>query len=309
MKISKITSILALASLLIVTLLTGCTTKKDDKSSTSEVSKASIITNWAVENNDENKIYFSYPIFEGDTEHSVKMNELILEFVKSTLQHSRFRDFNGSFNNLTKGVEQENDHYTDLSADIEYEVLRNDSEYFSVKFEGLCIYKGAAYPTNYFTSLIIDVENYELVALSDLYNVDVKFTEFVQKKIKDNIRTSLSEKFGLSPDEIPDSVEEQSHLEDNTYHLKILQQMDKNNDYNFHSFMTEDEMGFSVPLVHALGDHIEIMISYDELAQFLKTYYTEIETTEISDITFSEETTEDDEIINSSFKYIPFSNS
>lgn len=40
-----------------------------------------------------------------------------------------------------------------------------------------------------------------------------------------------------------------------------------------------------------------------------KTYYTEIETTEISDITFSEETTKDDEIINSSFKYIPFSNS
>ena len=191
MKISKITSILVIASLLIFTLLTGCTTKKDDKSSASEVSKASIITNWAVENTDENKIYFSYPRFEGDTEHSVKMNEQILEFVKSTLQHSRFRDFNGSFNNLTKGVEQENDHYTDLSADIEYEVLRNDSEYFSVKFEGLCIYKGAAYPTNYFTSLIIDVENYELVALSDLYNINIDFMEFIKKKFKEQIRADV----------------------------------------------------------------------------------------------------------------------
>ena len=49
--------------------------------------------------------------------------------------------------------------------------------------------------------------------------------------------TSLSEKFGLSPDEIPDSVEEQSHLEDNTYHLKILQQMDKNNELHYLLFL------------------------------------------------------------------------
>lgn len=34
--------------------------------------------------------------------------------------------------------------------------------------------------------------------------------------------------------------------------------------------MTEDGLGISVPLAHALGDHIEIMISYDELAPFLK---------------------------------------
>lgn len=270
MKLYKIISVYVIANLLILMLFTGCEIKWNENFDARIDSNYSFITYWSEENTDENKIYFSYPQFEEDTRRSVKINELISDFVESSLQDLCFGGFNGSLNNLNKSWKWDNDDYTTQAAYIEFEVLRNDPQYLSIKFEGLYNYKMAAHPINYFNSLIINIGDLKLISLSDLYTIDASFVELVKKKFKEQIRIGLAQKSNVLPNEILEVVEYELSSMDDEFILKALQQADRNNGYGFHSFMTEEGVGISIPLSHALGDHFEIMFNYAELDSFLK---------------------------------------
>jgi hypothetical protein len=145
--------------------------------------------------------------------------------------------------------------------DINYSVTRNDSDYFSVTFEGEFNHKYATHPMNYFDSLIIDVKKCEMITLSALYSINADFVILVRNTFKEQIRSVIAEKIGGTPEEVPEYVEEQLSSYDDTSLQEALHQS------TFRNFLTEKGLGISVPFSHAMGDHFEILISYDDLQQ------------------------------------------
>ena len=227
-----------------------------------------IISYCAKENSDENLIYFNYPQFQETIVNAIELNEVIVGFVGSALQEICEGGFKGTLRDSPENLEWDNSNYTLQAMDIDYEIVRSDSDYFSVKFEGLYNNKTSAHPVNYFNSLTIDLGKCERATLSDLYSIDGDFVKLIRNKFQEQIREGLAERVGVSFDEIPESTEELLSLQDDEMLLESLRQADKNNDGGFYSFLKETALGISVPVEHAVGDHFEIIIPYDDLKSF-----------------------------------------
>lgn len=251
-------------------LFSGCAKNQTGNSDTSESENANIISYSAKENTDENSIYYGYPQFDETVPNSNELNGLIIESVDSSLQILCEGGFHGNLKDSPEKSELYNNDYTLQGIDFDYKITLHDANYFSVTFEGLYNNRAAAHPTNYFNSLTIDTKSCERVILSDLYHIDMKFVELLIEKYKEQIRTGLGEKLGLALDEIPESVEDELSSLDDELLLESLLQADKNGNYGFFSFLTDTALGISVPVKHAVGDHFEVMIKYDELNSMQK---------------------------------------
>ena len=232
---------------------------------TSGFDDCNFVSYYAKEKTEENHIIFSYPQFMNTFTNAAEINELIMGFVKSALQKVCNGEFRGNLRDSSELPERNNYEYTILAMDINYTIKRNDADYFSVIFEGLYNNKTAAHPVNYFNSFTIDVRNSVFVTLSDLYDIDADFMDIVKNEFKEQIRTGLAKKTGVSVDEIPESIKEFYPLLSDSELLQATRQADINSDFGFHSFMTDTALGISFPLEHAMGDHYEILIAYDML--------------------------------------------
>lgn len=245
--------------------------KQSDSNTETKSENSNIISFCAKEKSTEKRIYFNYPQLKENINNTDVVNELIVGFVESTLQDLCNGGFNGNIKESPESWTWNNNDYTLQAMAVDYQIVRNDSDYFSVTFEGLYNNKKAAHLINFFKSLVIDVNKCKLVTLSDLYNIDTDFVKLLQRKFKDQIRASLAERVGISIENISEKVEDELlTMFDNQSLLKALQQADKDNGYGFYSFLSCENMGISVPISHATGDHIEILFNYDELTQFLK---------------------------------------
>ena len=133
-------------------------------------------------------------------------------------------------------------------------------------FQGPCNYKEAAHPYDYINSLIIDLRTCEAVSLSDLYTIDIGFVEIVKSSFREQIRERLAEMTGASIDNIPESLEDYLPWVSDASLLKGLVGTDEQNGYP--CFMTDTAIGICFFLSHARGDHVEILINYDDLVLF-----------------------------------------
>ena len=99
-----------------------------------------------------------------------------------------WEEFKGNLVDYPERWEWNNDEYMFQAMDINYQVVKNDSRYFSVIFEGLYNHKNAAHPINYFNSLTIDLNEKKVVTLYDLYNIDMEFVKVVKKAVEEQSR-------------------------------------------------------------------------------------------------------------------------
>lgn len=254
--------------MLVLVLFAGCAEKQKD-GSTEITDNINYISYCAKEETLENRIYFNYPQLKETESNANRINELIIGFVESVLYEVCNGDFKGNLKDFSENWEWNNNDYTIQAMDIDYRVVRNDADYFSITFEGLYNYRTSAHPINFFRSLIIDVKKCELITLSDLYHINSDFVNLFQEKLKEQFQIGLAEKAGVLPEEVFSFVDEALLEFDDNFLLEGLHQADKNSDYGFHSFLTDGALGISVPLNHAIGDHFEIMINYEELKEYL----------------------------------------
>ena len=195
---------------LILTLLSGCIENKkikDDSNTGMIDNRANLISYCAKEKTQENRIYFNYPQFMETVTNANTLNELIEANVTDALYELCGEDFKGNFKDSPENLNWKNEDYIYHAIDIDYKIMRNDLDYFSVIFTGLCNYKTAAHPIHYFSSLSIDVNKCEIVTLSDLYVVDSDFTNTVIDIFKDQIKEGLTEQTGTLLEDIPVFVE------------------------------------------------------------------------------------------------------
>ena len=207
------------------------------------VENTDIVSPNEIEENTENRVYFNYPEFEA-TENEQVINDLILQFVEQSTAEK-----------LSALSEIDDSPDSQLSMYIDYEITRHCADFFSVIFTSEFYHESFPHPTNIFEALIIDLNKLEVISLSDLYEIDADFVEMFRGEFQEQIRLRLAEKAGVSVDEIPESVETELDLYDDTLLLEILQRPDK-------SFMTDTSVGVSLPVGRALGDHVEIFLDY-----------------------------------------------
>jgi len=238
----------------------------------------SLLTNYDVtfssycakEINERNIIMFEYPLFETQSNSYEKINELIITTIEQSLSDVLNADFQGNIKDFPENLEWDNSDYSQYVLDVNYTVTRNDSKYLSIVFEGFFNYKNAAHPINYFNSLIIDIENENIINLSDLFIVDINFITIVRQTFKEQIRNGLAERNDVSVDDISEVVEDgMSYLSDEEL-LETLKKSNIGNNYGFNSYLTETQLGISIPLSHAVGDHFEILVSYDKLEELMQ---------------------------------------
>ena len=70
---------------------------------------------------------------------------------------------------------------------IQYSVVYDSSELFSIKFEGIYNNKSSINPMNYFNTLNIDMTNGKPIVISDLYNINSDFIDLIQKNFNEQM--------------------------------------------------------------------------------------------------------------------------
>ncbi|MCL2654629.1 MAG: hypothetical protein FWD65_02895 [Coriobacteriia bacterium] len=260
---------LSITLALITLLLSGCAGNQKQTSSLGRAVSGGfdVVSYCAKEETAKNRIYFNYPQFQETTPDADKLNGLITGFVKNALQICNGGGgFKGNLKDTSESWKWDEDGYSVLALDVDYKITRNDSDYLSVTFEGEFNHKRLPHPTNYFNALVIDIRKCELVSLLDLYNVDDDFLKMLRSEFsKQIIRDPKYNEINANERKML-----QGSFDDYTddYLRKLLGPEDAYPKLYQRMFLTSDMVGVSMPLSHVVGDHFEVMISYDELSSF-----------------------------------------
>ena len=244
--------------LLAMMLSVGCANNQDN---------GSVVSYCAKEETDENRIYFNYPQLQDDVDDADEINALIVDFVKFTLQDLQAGDgFAGNLWDSYERYDWNNNDYTSCAIDMDYEVMRNDANYLSVVFEGLCNYKFAAHPTDRFFAVTIDRRSNVVVGIDDLYRVEDDFIKAFQSD--DHIRAGFAKKFSTPLEGFSDTFIEDVWGFSGIGDLENFLSPDEG--YRTPFFLTEEAVGISVTMPFAMGDHFEVLVDCDELQPFEK---------------------------------------
>ena len=187
-------------------------------------------------------ISISYPELSGmsDAEKQQRLNQLIRSEALAMLA-----DYEAS--ELEK-----------LTVKLDYVVVRQDAKLFSVRFNGSRFLKGTAYPTRFVQGVNLDLQAGRKLRLPEIVQLDEQFVEAIKNGRMNAVEGVTWEKLRL----------------DNKRLLKALLQADSatstENPSRAFSYFTQDGIGISIGVIHALGDHVEFELPLAELKSFLR---------------------------------------
>lgn len=146
-----------------------------------------------------------------------------------------------------------------LTVKLDYVIGRQNSELLSVQFTGSRFMKGTPYPTALIQSVNLEMQAGRKLRLQDIVQVDDKFVQAMKKgRINYAAADVTFEKLKL----------------DNNKLLKAFGQADSavtsENPERAFSYFTNDGMGISLSVIHALGDHVEFELPMVNLSSFIK---------------------------------------
>lgn len=252
-------------------LLTGCGTQpsQPELSETMQTETAeSVIPDgvnivYAAETTDYRHITYAYPIFPDNdaVNASVKLytEKLICEQIEGAWSPEEEIPAAAIQFDLPECPLQDEDAM--LSIEMDVTVTRMDDEYISLFYKGIFNVKGTAHPTHIAEGLILDAKTGEVLHLSDLYKVDKAFVRIICETLAEqgeeyfawDSDTEAKEQYLHSMEWVADKLA----YYDEPYTTTTV-------------YLTADGLGFSFPVSHAAGDHMEIVIPYAELEQFVK---------------------------------------
>jgi len=151
----------------------------------------------------------------------------------------------------------------DLSVEISYtqEIINNSL--ISICFEGIVHVKNTAYPNNVFYTSNIDGRMGERLTTKDIIKVNLNLIEIIKKNAKyvQNDKNTNEE-----------LTSEISRKLENYDSSNMLTDIEKSgtSESEIYVYLKQDSIGFSLPVLHALGDYANFEVEYNYLLQFLK---------------------------------------
>ncbi|WP_157764035.1 hypothetical protein [Paenibacillus borealis] len=146
--------------------------------------------------------------------------------------------------------------------EVDYQITYKSDDFLSIQYIGSAFNKGGAYPLNVFYTTNIDVDKEIKVKLTDLLEIDEAFLQ----ELKNGIYKSYDDNLNLREEGVMkdfwSGVKDQDLLND----LKHADEAGGANNSGIFSYLTQDTLGISLAVPHALGDHLEMEIGYEKLS-------------------------------------------
>lgn len=152
----------------------------------------------------------------------------------------------------------------DVSLVINYKIAWQGKNILSVQYSGIANEKNAAYPLRLFYTSNININDGSKIRLKDFVKIDKGFVErFKNFKVKDpDINQASASAFNY----IIDTCSE----EDLIRYFEGADSSYENSAFTF-SYFTKDAIGISIETPHAVGDHVEIELKYEDVKDKIRT--------------------------------------
>lgn len=156
-----------------------------------------------------------------------------------------------------------------LNLDINYDIKLKENDLLSIQYSGVGYVKGAAHPNNLFYTTNVDIKNQSRLRLKDKIIID---QNFIDKLRKGEYKTAGSEKNS----ELKAAVFNVLNSYSNQELMKILNESDilysssNENQSGAFSYFTNDSIGISLSMPHAIGDHAEFEIKNKDIKDNIK---------------------------------------
>ena len=248
--------------LLVIFLLSGCADSvvpdkpaDSDNSTTSEtptvstdptVSEKPAEYSYLIQDTAENIISIKLP---DGSEHADLIENMMV---------SKIKDLSSETITVTRSqtdVADKQREYSGYSIDLDTRISFASEDLVSVVVEGSFNRKGAAYPNDWFFTLNFNPATKQPVKFEDGYVADKALYDAFSAQAKQTIAAENGGEWPESFGEFGEMVcDEESFLNG----LK---------DGSVYWYLTQNGMGFSCSVIHALGDHIEAEISLDAVTK------------------------------------------
>lgn len=242
--------------ILIYVLLTftGCSyTNKNSSQITISKSEADEKTQtksrFLIEDTEENLISLQNP----STEELNEKNTLLIEdFIQSKIKAFCGETF--QLIQTKKDITNKNRDYSNYYIEVNFKISYISEDLVSVIFEGFLNKKETAHPYHLFFDFNFNPKTSKPVAFSERYFIDDALYDAFSQQAEKNI---LEQCDGQWPSGWK-SFSEQLCPKD-----KFLEGIEK--EETFYWYHTQNGVGFSYPVVFALGDHMEVELPYEAL--------------------------------------------
>lgn len=234
-------------SILIFTIyLTGCNNADNLNDSQKGIEELTVVSydissmTYIVED-DDNNISIEYPVVSGlsDEVNQKKINELIKAEALKVYNTYYYED---------------RDYLGHLDLDIEYYISLKNEYILSIQYYGLGDLENAPHPDKLFYTTNIDMMMGNRLKLVDLVNIEEGL-----------INMFISREF-----EPLWQVQDESDLGYyGTYDVAEESFINADNMGSVFSYLTNDSLGISIPVSHAIGGHGEFEIKYKDIAEYL----------------------------------------
>lgn len=221
----------------------ACAKEKSNQSKTSQTTSVFKEKKaYLVKNSKEDIISVKLPT---DNEYSEKQNRFIVDFISS-----KINDISGETFELknSKNAVEYNQDYTGYFIEIESKTSFASDDIVSIVFTGLLNQKSAAHPTHLFFALNFNPKTMDIINFSSRHIIDDElYNEFAkqgEKQILEETGADWPKEWGSFSEMFCSKEKFFDGLNNKTTEIEW--------------YYTDDGIGFSYSVIHALGDHKEV---------------------------------------------------
>ncbi|MDS0527618.1 DUF4163 domain-containing protein [Clostridium sp. SHJSY1] len=167
----------------------------------------------------------------------------------------------GALSYVSKGVED------NLTLDINYKITLLNSKAVSIQYSGVANFASSMHPDNVFYTTNIDLNNEKIMKLSDLVKVDKNLVNSFRKgKFIPYVHTEdakTEEEYRANINNIVSTTMDDNSLLSDFQKSDVKEEM--MNIPTTSCYLTEDSIGISINVPHAVGDHVEFEMKYADI--------------------------------------------
>lgn len=201
--------------------------------------------------NESMDIAIRYPQISdlGDDDRQSKLNELIKKGAMP-----------GQFVNYTRK--------SLFTLPIDYKVTWQSDKLLSIQYSGVGYIKGEPHPNSFFYTTNIDIVQVKIVKLKDLVRIDENFAKILRSE---DIKTVSPHPGALTGKQIFINYTSFNMIGDTIRRLNDADELDsKGRLPGYYCYFTQNSLGISAATSHAIGDHAEFEIKYEDIAENIK---------------------------------------
>lgn len=210
-----------------------------------------IEANYSVINNhyQDGSVVINYPQISGLPNQSTQ------NFINDLLKSEAFKAIK-----VYSGTDEE------YSIELNYDIHLATERLLSIEYIGLRYVANTAYPNNIFYTVNIDIDQAKRLKLTDVVNVKDELIQNI------NYNSYLEHSSDIKYDDINAEV-----INSNVFYNLENSDLYLNDAISgVSSYLTEDSLGISFPVSHALGDHVEFEIPYKQICSLITDNYKEV---------------------------------